>query len=910
MESNQILNTKLYIPQVRSGLVARPRLIVKLQAGINQRLTLISAPAGFGKTTLLSAWAHDCGCNVAWLALDEGENDQARFLAYLIGALQTIYPDVGKDLLSVFQTPQPPPLEILLTTLINEISETKTPSVLVLDDYHTIAEQAVHEALAFFLEHSPPSLHLVIATRSDPPLPIPRLRGRGQINELRAEDLRFTPEEISSFFNKVMCLGLSEDDVTSLGERTEGWAAGLQMAAVSLQGHENPSTFIQAFTGSNQYILEYLIEEVVERQPQHIQDFLLKTSILEELSPSLCDAITERDDSRLTLDEMERANLFILPITQDRRWYRYHHLFAELLQQQLRRNQPELLPVLHQRAGDWYLEREQFEEAIEYTLKAGDFERAAELIEESVEVFWMRSEVRTFLNWVETIPEAVMRERPLLCVFHALALYAAGEPIGQIESRLDFASETNGGQPVSGEVAVFRGLMAAFQGDVQQAIQLSEQALGFIPADNLFLRSLISENLGLAYIFNGELEKAIQTLNEAITTALKSGNLMIAVLAYSNIGELQIAMGNLQAAKATFDQAMKVTTDEKGEFLPVASMVLSAYGELYREWNQLDKAIENIETGLKLTRRWGDVGAFDGYINMAQIKQAQGDSEAAFEYIEAAHQLAVRFDATDVDDIFVDVQRVRLWARNKNYAELHLWMESGGFVGKYNLEVLDHGFDNALFSYQYVMEQAALAQMQMETGELNAAHKSLGKLLLFAEHHGWGRAVIEVQTLHALVDHLLGNDEEAYQLLEEVLARAAPENFVRTFIEIGEELEAFLLTFYRQLPRGHELSDYVGKLLLAFQEEKSDSVEVSASSQKSAAGPMSTLAGHLLVEELSEREIEVLELIANGYSNKEIADTLYIALSTVKSHINNIYRKLDVSKRTQAVARARELSLL
>ena len=414
-----ILATKLYIPPPRSKAVPRPRLVARLNEGLHRKLTLISAPAGFGKTTLVSEWVAGCERPVAWLSLDEGDNDLARFLAYLVAALQTITADMGKGLLAGLQSPQPPPIELILTTLLNEITTIPDHFVLVLDDYHVIDAQPVDHALTFLLEHLPPQMHLVIATREDPQLPLARLRARGQLTELRAADLRFTPSEAAEFLNQVMGLNLSADDIAALETRTEGWIAGLQMAALSMQGRSDTASFIQAFTGSHRFVLDYLVEEVLQRQPERVRSFLLQTAILDRLSGPLCDAVTGREDGRGMLDALERGNLFVVPLDDRRQWYRYHHLFADVLQARLMEEQPDQVSGLHRRASAWYEQNGLPSDAIRHALAAEDFERAADLIELAGPMVEESSLTATWLGWVRALPDELVRIRPVLSVRYA-----------------------------------------------------------------------------------------------------------------------------------------------------------------------------------------------------------------------------------------------------------------------------------------------------------------------------------------------------------------------------------------------------------------------------------------------------------------------------------------------------------
>jgi LuxR family maltose regulon positive regulatory protein len=933
-----LLTTKLYIPPARPNLVPRPRLIERLDEGLRQghQLTLISAPAGFGKTTLLSEWIHYKGegippLPVAWVSLDESDNDLTRYMTYFVAALQTVETDIGQGALSAFQAPQPPPIESVLTGLINEIAALQEQFVLVLDDYHVIKAESIHDALTFLLDHLPPQMHLVIATRVDPPLPIARLRGRGQLTELRITDLRFTLNEVAEFLNRVTGLELSEDEVAALASRTEGWIAGLQMAAVSMQGREDITSFIRAFTGSSRYVLDYLVEEVLQHQPDSIQIFLLQTAILDRLTGPLCDAVTGQDEGQSTLDSLERANLFIVPLDDERRWYRYHHLFAELLRQRLHQKYPHLVATLHRQASEWYEQNGRMGEAIDHALSAEDFERAAHLIEQAVEPTLMRSEFATFLSWVEALPNDVMRARPLLCVYHAGMLLLSGHPLEDVETRMQEVVEADTAGSVSGELAVFRALIATYQGEAHQSTELAQRALELLPEDRLFLRSLVAGFLGLNYFYNGDVVAATRALDEAARISQQAGNLMNAVLALCHLAELSMIQGQLYEAQAFYDRALKLAVDRQGRPRPIAGMALIGLGMLLREWNDLEAATRRLMEGIKLTRKWGKAGTIQGYIALARIRQAQGDVGGAREAIQTAKQHAMQFDAMEMDDVLVAMQEAQLWVMQGNIEAAVRWAKESRVVlsarpepfgltqdqSRNEVEGLDRDADSdelgevsgASSGLVRALEHMTLARVYIAQGRPDTALKVLKPLLQAAETAGWTGFVIEILALQAMALQGQGNTLQALTALERALSLAESEGYIRLFVDEGESMAELL----RQAADQGIAVDYVGKLLTALEETKDErrvaepppSSPVPSTSSGQALSPSSAL-----IEPLSERELEVLRLIAAGLSNREIAEKLFVAVSTVKTHINNIYRKLDVSKRTQAMARARELNLL
>ena len=648
-----LLQTKLYIPPARPELVPRPRLIGRLSAGLGRKLTLISAPAGFGKTTLLSEWLHRRGAvtqrgwaqaaaplHVAWLSLDESDNAPAHFLAYFIAAIQTIHQDIGQSVVAALQSSQSLPIQALLTTLINEIAAMPERSTLVLDDYHLITAQPIHDGLAFLLDHLPPQLHLVIATRADPPLPLARLRARGQLTELRQSDLRFTTDEAAAFLNRVMGLNLSPDHVTALESRTEGWIAGLQMASlamqahVSTQGQENVAGYIRAFTGSDRYILDYLIEEVLQRQPESVQTFLLQTSILNHLTGTLCDAVTSslleghgEDAGQAMLERLERVNLFIIPLDNERRWYRYHRLFADLLRSRLHRTHPNLAPTLHRRASKWFEQEGLISQAIGHALNAQDFERAAHLIEQNAEVTLMQGEVATFLRWVAALPDDRIRARPSLCVLHAWMLLLSGQPLEVIESRLQDADVDD--ELVMGRITALRALIVAFQGQLSRAAELFRQALAQLPQEDRFIRDFVTWILSVSQLSGDDGAADHQAMDEVLRTSQKTGNVMIAVMIMCNQAELYMRQGQLHQAAVIYRRALELATDARGQRRPIAGQALIGLGELHREWNDLDAATRYLTDGIQLTDQWTEVGSLEAYIALARVRQARGDLDGA-----------------------------------------------------------------------------------------------------------------------------------------------------------------------------------------------------------------------------------------------------------------------------------------
>ncbi|MBU0494358.1 MAG: LuxR C-terminal-related transcriptional regulator [Chloroflexi bacterium] len=918
-----LLITKLGIPPARLALVSRPRLIEGLDAGLLRApgVTLISAPAGYGKTTLLSAWLHTLialppspfqgegpGVRVAWLSLDEGDNDRPRLLAYLVAALQGVQAGIGEPLLAALQpagmpgAPQPA-TETLLTGLINEIAAVPARLVLVLDDYHLITAQPIHDALAFLIDHLPGNLYLVIATRADPPLPIARLRARGQLTELRQADLRFTPDEAAEFLRRVMGLPLSTGDVTALASRTEGWIAGLQLAALSMRGLDDVGTFVQAFAGSDRYVLDYLAEEVLQRQPAHVQAFLLQTSVLDRLTGPLCEAVRfgyaetlsssfgtavlreqkpgigERLDSApRMLEHLEHENLFITSLDNRREWYRYHRLWADLLRKRLHDQVgPQGTATLHRRASAWYEGHDLLEEAIRHALAAGDMARAAGLVEQAAETTLMRSEIATFLGWVEALPDEAVRARPLLCAWHAGALLLNGSPLEVVEARLRDAGEGDAGAPV-GAAVVFRGLIAVVQGDRESGIELARQALALLPAESAFLRGMAANTLGMAHVLAGDTDAAIQAFEEAARIAERGGNVMFAVAALCNLAGLAVDRGQLHRAAAGYRRALELATDAQGQGRrwPVASRALLGLGALAQEWNDLDAAARHFQEGLELSKQYAEIGALFCCLHLARVRQMQGDVDSAEDLLLQARRIAVQYDATEMDDRLVDLAQVRVWLAQGNVAAAARWADDTT-ASVLALPELREG------------EDLTRARVRLAQSRGDDALTLLEPLLHAAEKRGRMRRVVELLALHALAFQSQGDAEGALAPLARSLTLAEPEGYIRTFVDEGPPMATLL----RQAAMRGIAPAYVGQLLAAFE-----------------ASEPETIPTQPLVEPLSERELEVLGLIAQGLSNREIAGRLVISLSTVKGHTANIYGKLGVNSRTQAVAQARALGIL
>ena len=929
--SRPLLQTKLYIPPVRPELVSRPRLIERLNAGLHHKLTLVSAPAGFGKTTLVSEWIHsgvssrEYGVGeehepagevsptpysllptprFAWLSLDEGDNDPAIFLAYVVAALQTIEADVGKGALGALQSPQPPPTEAILTGLINEIAAVPDRIVLVLDDYHLIEAQPIHDALTFLLRHLPPQMHLVISTREDPPLPLARLRARGQLTEVRVTDLRFTSSEAAEFLNTRVGLDLSAEDIAALETRTEGWIAGLQLAAISMQGHKDATNFIRSFTGSHHFVLDYLVEEVLQQQSESVQTFLLRTSILDRLCGPLCDAVCSAGTAssskgtavlrpsasgQETLEYLQHANLFIIPLDNERRWYRYHHLFADLLRQRLHQSTASStgdegwgVAEYHIRASEWYEENGLEIEAFHHATAASDVERATRLMEGDWMPLPFRGAVVPVLNWLKSLPTTVLDARPLLWVTYASTLLGAGQRTG-VEQKLQAAETALQGvelddktQDLVGRIAAIRATLAVGQHQVEAIIAQSRRALEYLHPDNLAFRTSTTWKLGYAYHLQGDRAAASRAYTEAMSIGQASGNILFTVSAMLGLGSLQEAENQLYLAAETYRRALHLFGDQ-----PLPTLACEAHlglARIFYEWNDLDAAQQHRQQSIQLVRQTENNDTFAACeVLLARLKLAEGDVAGAAAVLAQADQFVRQHNLVNR---MPEVAAALVLALLRQGPLLH----QGNLAAAADL----------VQTHKLAISQARVHLAQGDPGKALALLEPLRQQM---EAKGLEDERLKVMVLQAVALHVAalqadGEKEQAVQLLGDALALAEPGSFIRLFVDEGMPM-AHLLSEAAALGM---MPDYIGKLLAAFEAEE----------HKSAISPPS----QPLVEPLSPRELEVLGLIAQGLSNREISERLFLALNTVKGHNRRIYGKLQVQRRTEAVARARELGLL
>lgn len=894
-----VLSTKLYIPQPRTRLVSRPRLIERLKAGIGRKLTLISASAGFGKTTLISEWAAGCERPVAWVSLDERDKDRLRLLTLLVAALQTIEQHFGEAVMRAIQSQPPPEAESMLTMLLNEISTMPFEFVLVLDDYHAVGDRQIDHTIAFLVEHLPTQMHLVIATRENPQLSLSRLRAGGHLTELHDTDLRFTAGEAAEFLNQVMGLHLSAEDIDALEHRTEGWIAGLQLAALSMQGRKDIPAFIRSFAGDNRYIVDYLVEEVLQRQPADVRNFLLQTSILDRLHGPLCDAVTGQNEGAARLQSLEQGSFFIVPLDDRRQWYRYHHLFGEVLSIHLRTDQPDLIPELHRRASEWYGRHGSYAEAIGHALAAEDFPRAADLIEQAWAAMRRSRQESAVLGWIEALPKEIIRHRPVLSVEYAWALLAVGQVEGAEErlrdaerwlenSSLDTTPETSATdmcyvdeeefRRLPGTIAGYRAAYAQATGDIPAAIFYSKRVLDLVPADDHLRRGAAAALLGLAAWTSGDLQEAYRMFSEGMANVRRAGNISDAIGGSIALSDINIALGRLRQAMDIFQNGLLLAA-EMGtpETRGTADMYIGM-SELSREQGDLDAAMQHLHRSQELGEPMGlPQYPYRWRVAMARIRQSQGDLDGALELLQEAEQ---RY----VGDFFPNVRPVSA-LKARVWLALNRWSEAAGWVHEQGLSTSDD------LHYLREFEHITLARVLLHRHPSNLAQiqETLGfleRLSQAAADSGRTGSQIEILILQALAHHSQGDMSSALAPLERALTLAEPERYVRIFADEGQPMAALLEAAWN----GGICPNYVRLLLLSFGKEGS------GSAAKKAVG-----------EPLSERERDVLRLLKTDLSGPEIARELHVSLNTLRTHTKNIYDKLEVNNRRAAVRRAEEL---
>lgn len=882
-----LLATKLHIPSLRPEIVARPKLIERINNGLAQKLTLISAPAGFGKTTLLCAWCEQSPHTVCWVTLDHNDNDVTHFWLYLIAGIQKIRPAFGENLISALQTSQQLPQENYINGFINELDGIQKPFVLVLEDFHAIENPTIHNIIARLLFQLPEKMHLVISTRSDPPLPVSNLRALGALNELRSADLRLTLEEAQIFLNRVMDLDLPDGDIQLLESRTEGWIVGLQLAALSMQNKLDKHTFIKNLAGDNRYIADYLVEEVLKQQSPDVQQFLLQTCLLDYLNSSLCEAVTKREDCDQMLLKLEKSNLFILPMDDKRVWFRYHNLFSDLLRVRINQSQPELMKSLHQRACLWFEAHQLPREAINHAFATGDLERATALIESNAIKLIAHGEIQTAVKWLDRLPAELREARPWLSIARAWAMVGAGQ-LSIVEAELLKAESVLGGKPqeqrIVGHVATIRACVAGMGGDQPRAFKFARTAMQNLPETDFNARGMAGILLGLALRWRGDLQASIQAYSMAEEAGRKAGDYFVTIFSLCYQGYALLLCGQLRQSHDTLIRALdyaEKSTRLGGWQPPIAGLAHAFLSGVLLEWNDLEQALVHAQLGLELSNQWGHAHAIlDSYFFIISCLLATGAYNQAREAIFEAKRIATA--VSEMQSMVIANLEI----------ELDIAM---GDVGHAYHEIACMGIDAGDdIPFQWLDHYLALAKTLHADNKPERAIPLLEHLLKTAKESGAGGRVIEIVTLLALAHYQQGDDDRASGLMDQALRLAEPEGFTHSIIRYGPPIDKLL----RMAAARGVSPEYIGKLLTELE-------------TKVTLGRMKGLSANATqIEPLSERELQVLRLLVAGQSSTEVAGELVIAVGTARTHIKHIYRKLGVHKRLQAVEKAKSLGLV
>ncbi|HSQ18401.1 MAG TPA: LuxR C-terminal-related transcriptional regulator [Anaerolineales bacterium] len=905
-----LLATKIYIPPLRRNLIIRPQLVQRLNDGIeqNRRLTYISAPAGYGKSTLLSQWVSQLDRPVAWLSLEKEDNAPSRFWSYFVYALHSIpglqQAGIGETMLQAWQSPQPPPTETLLANLLNDLAQLKDRVLLVLDDLHAITEGQIHQGLVFLIDHLPRSesgLHLVIASRMDPPWPMARWRAHSELTEVRAVDLRFSLDEVKIFLNDIMLLKLDVREITLLGQRTEGWIAGLQMAALLMQGRlreqgsSGVASFIETFSSSNRFILDYLMEEVISQQPGEMRDFLQATSILEQFTASLCDALLGRQDSQTILDQVEQANLFLIPLDEERRWYRYHHLFADLLRKHLKQTQPEKICELHQRASDWFSENNFLAEAIDHALDAGDIGRVNRFVSGNALAMVEHAELQGVLQHFEQMSEQEICSKPWLCVAYAWvkAYVDPSQEIGQIITRsMEGISEVEDAlerQHLISHLDAIWAYVAWVKGEPDKALEFARSALAGLPAEDWMTRTHVLNIEGLAFQYLGDLPAAIQSFEAAAGAGQRTGKAYESFHAYTNWAYAEVLRGRLHQAYSLCQQVLSLAEKDglHSKGLPVLAYAYTTLSLVQLEWNNVESALQNARQGVALAEQWNQADTLHFSLScLSDALNAAGNSVEAYTVNQRSMLLAtkvspwfVRISASD--EILLNLAKGDIPAAARRFAELEPLVEKRDVIGRFMVVKV-----SLLFAQGSYLDVITVLDEVMDE-------------IMHSEGFWYPMNLL---SLRALALHALGREDEAVQIIISCLTRAKPEGFVRVFVKHGTPMHRLLELAVKQ---GVEV-EYIHQLLPAFNIPATPIV----SRAPGTFGTRPQHPGAALVELLSEREIQVLRLLDSPLTSEEIGRELYVSVNTIRTHMRNIYAKLGVNRRGDAVQQAKRIKLI
>jgi LuxR family maltose regulon positive regulatory protein len=926
---DQLLATKFYIPSSSHALILRPRLLELLMKTFEYPLTLVSAPNGFGKTTLLSNWIHSLPperARVAWLSLDEGDNEPVLFWRYVLTALDRALPGLCTELVSYLHTQQAPPLRSVLQALINRLAAQPEQFILILDDYHLIMEQAIHTTLTYLLEHLPPQLHVILATRADPQLPLSLLRARGHLLELRTDELRCQPDEAMDFLKQTVNIPLPRGVIERVASRTEGWLAGLQLVTLSLQGRGEAGSLleeVEEVSGSQRYIFDYLIEEVFGRQSATVQTFLLRTSILAQLSAPLCDAILEQRGSQQLLEQLEHANLFLVSLDGQRQWYRYHTLFAEALRHRLEQTQPAMIPVLHSRASRWYAQAGRLRDALSHAITAQEWPWAADLIERVYPRIWGSSDHAMLRRWLEQLPPSVLRSRPRLCLAYAKTLFMVSsyttierwlhdaETALRSTSPVSTNETSEAGSPppfdqhawdnLFGEIAAMRAIITGYYlGQGHATLTFCQEALAHLAEQNQLARAEVAYAESLAHYSFGDIVAAIQSAKEATALAQAAGDTSSTIIYLCRTAYSCLLHGKLHEVEQLTSQAALLGSTPSG--LPHA-MLCWAYifhADALRQWNQLDEALDLALQGVRLSEQTETIVAlYLGYTLLMRIYLARGEMDPARFAFQKAEEALTKTYSPYRRDAYLIVHWVQFWLASGALDRAMNWVEE---MTQQSSVHSPSAHEHAPLAHE--REDVARARIVLAQQKPTLAISLLEPLPDIAERQERWSHVIEMKVLQALAHALRNEDQEALTILAQAVHLAEPEGFIRIFADEGAAM-ATLLSRLRDQERKLGPTPYLDTLLAAF--------SPGSATHKPSRG-VDPSRGHLmeqpLIDPLSERELEVLHLMARGDSNQEIATQLVITLDTVKRHVTHIFEKLGVHNRVQAVARARALGLL
>ncbi|MEN8172563.1 MAG: LuxR C-terminal-related transcriptional regulator [Chloroflexota bacterium] len=888
--TTQILTSKLFIPPPHANLVSRTRLLDRLEQVWENKLTIISAPAGFGKTTLLSEWISQCENPICWLSLDERDNDLRRFLHYFITALKQVERDLGEQGLSMLQSPQPLETEDLLTGLIGEIERISQPFAVVLDDYHLITEHKIQQMLIFLLDHQPKKMHLVISGRADPPWPTSRLRIRGDVLEMRSQEMRFSMEETAIFLHNYKELALSQNEIAALEKRTEGWIAGLQMAAISMIGREDVAGFIQSFTGSHRFVMDYLMEEVLDQQSPEIRDFLLKTAILERLTAPLCDAVVGRQGSQAVLLELEKKNLFLTALDDQRRWYRYHHLFGDLLSNHLQQTEPDAVLDVHRRAGNWYQENGLFPDAVKHAIVINDIERIVQLTDELAVYKMNYGELNALMAWLDRLPKTTLLQYPWLLVVRSWALFNSGK-YDDVELNLREIEKTLSKKTLPealafrmrGHMAALRSYLGELREDGPTAIRQAEDALALLPEKDIKLRSFVAIRWANGLVWYGDFEKAIAAYKEAGEASKLAGDSHLAITALSEKAVVQMFAGKLSQAVESMRETCnyaEMITRRDGRQPPAVGILFRHMSMIKRERNELAEAEHYAQEAVKLSRQWGEKEALIfGLLALVRVQFSLGKYEQAEQNLDQILRTAKQISPVTV--LFFQNWVYHLQIHQGKTEAAQIWADERGFTASDE------------FGYQDRFEYHLYARLLAARGDYAQALKAADALLKVVVGVGDLVMTIQIEVLRAIILDKMNKSDQAMAAIGKVLSIAGAEGYVRSIIDEGEEVRELLK---KAIAKGIEVN-YASKLLAVFEHESRPSI-----SEKDTA--------YSMLDQLSSRELEALRLLVTEMTAPEIADEMIVSVSTVRTHIKNIYSKLDVHSRHEAVTKAKELKLL